>query len=141
MTGHEGPRDFGPDPCWDCRLFTLCRDEKLACGEFSRYVATGSWNIDGRVRPSSGIYVAVFREDSDSSEMAEVVAVHVRTCGMSSKAIARATGLSSATITKIANGNKPGPRAYLVLSRWILEGSPKDAGRRDEINPASKILP
>lgn len=51
----------GPAPCDGCDHRSACRDEKLACMDFHRWVNTGSLKCQAQREPSHKIYRIVFR--------------------------------------------------------------------------------
>ena len=51
----------GPAPCDGCDHRSACRDEKLACMDFQRWVNTGRMTQPARRDPTNKVYRIVFR--------------------------------------------------------------------------------
>jgi len=52
--------------------------------------------------------------------------------GISQSDVARATGISKATISRIARGKAPDVENYLRLAAWLAENAPPTKGTDDE---------
>jgi hypothetical protein len=58
---------FKPSPCDNCKNWTKCKNELLACKPFYSYVHSGRF-VYGEKAPSRHLWQRIYLEDSDSPE-------------------------------------------------------------------------